>query len=255
MNTPAQTAEAFSELGVKKASAPAGNLLLLAVLAGSFIALAGVGSTIAVAAVNKFAGACVFPAGLAMVILAGSELFTGDNLMIVSLLERRITAGQMLRTLLIVYLGNLSGAVLIAGLVSVSGALDAWSDAVVSTAAAKSTLRFGPALVRGVLCNFLVCIAVWMAAGAKEPVSKIACVFFPIMLFVLCGYEHSIANMYFIPVGLWTAARSGLPAEGLTWAAFFLRNLLPVTLGNMIGGFAVGTGYWSVYLRRARQAA
>lgn len=253
MNTPAQIAGIFSELGAKKASASTKNLFLLAVLAGAFIALAGVGSTIAGAVVNKLAGACVFPAGLAMVILAGSELFTGDNLMIVSLLERRITAVQMLRTLLTVYLGNFIGAVLVAGLVSASGALDAYADAVVSTAAAKAALGFGPALMKGVLCNFLVCIAVWMAAGAKEPVSKIACVFFPVVLFVLCGFEHSVADMYFLPAGLWTAARHGMTAEGLTWGAFFLKNLLPVTLGNMIGGFAVGVSYWGVYLRKARQ--
>lgn len=252
MNTPSQIAQVFSDLGVSKANTPKGRALLLAGLAGMFIALAGVGSTIAGAVVNKFAGACVFPAGLAMVVIAGSELFTGDNLMIVSVLERRITAGQMLLTLLVVYFGNYLGAFLVALLASAGGTLDPWADAVVAAAAAKVSLSFGAALTRGILCNFLVCIAVWMAAAAKEPVGKILGVFFPIMVFVLCGYEHCVADMYYLPAGLLTAAKNGLTAEGLTWGAFFGKNLLPVTIGNMIGGFAVGLAYWAAYLRKAK---
>lgn len=252
MNTPSQIAQIFSDLGVSKASTPKGRMMLLAELAGMFIALAGVGSTIAGAAVNKLAGACVFPAGLAMVVVAGSELFTGDNLMIVSVLERRIRMGQMLLTLLVVYFGNYLGAFLVALLASVGGTLDPWADAVVAAATAKVSLSFGAALTRGILCNFLVCIAVWMAAAAKEPVGKILGVFFPIMVFVLCGYEHCVADMYYLPAGLLIAAKFGLTAEGLTWGAFFAKNLLPVTIGNMIGGFAVGLAYWAAYLRKAK---
>lgn len=255
MNSPAQIAGIFSELGVKKASTSIGKLFLLGIFAGAFIALAGVGSTIAGALVNKLAGACLFPAGLAMVILAGSELFTGDNLMIVSLLERKISLWQMVRTLVVVYLGNFAGALIVAALVTAGGVLDAFAEAAVSTAVAKASLSFGSALLKGILCNFLVCAAVWMATGAKEPVGKIVCVFLPIALFVICGYEHSVANMYFLPAGIWSAARHGLSAEGLGWSTFLLRNLLPVTLGNMIGGFALGIGYRFVYLRGTDRAS
>ena len=248
MNTPKEIARSFAELGVKKAGTPTGRLYLLAVLAGMFIAFAGVGSTIANVTVNRLAGACVFPAGLAMVVIAGSELFTGDNLMIVSLLEKRITFGKMLFVLLIVYLGNVAGAFLVALLAAVGGSLDAVSDAVISTAAAKASLGFGAALVRGIMCNVLVCIAVWMAAAAKEPAGKLAGLFFPIMVFVLCGYEHCVANMYYLPAGLLMSARTGAPA-GLTWGSAILGNLLPVTLGNMIGGMGVGVCYHAIYLR------
>ena len=249
MNSPKQIAEFFSGLGVTKAETPLRKMLLLSVLAGVFIALAGVGATIAGAVVNKFAGACVFPAGLAMVVIAGSELFTGDNLMIVSLLDKKITLGKMLLVLLVVYAGNFIGALLVASLAGLGGTLGSVREAVVSAAVSKASMGFGPAFVRGVLCNFLVCVAVWMAAAAKEPVGKIVGVFFPIMLFVLCGYEHCVANMYYLPAGILTAAQYGMAAEGLGWGSALLGNLLPVTLGNMVGGMGVGAVYWLVYRR------
>lgn len=252
MNTPKQIAEIFAGLGATKTETPTGRLWGLAVLAGMFIALAGVGSTVAGALVGKFAGACVFPAGLAMVVIAGSELFTGDNLMIVSLLEKRIGFGSMLRVLVIVYVGNYIGALLVALLASLGGTLDSVSEAVVSAAAAKVSLTFGAAFVRGILCNILVCVAVWMAAASKEPVGKILGVFFPIMVFVLCGYEHCVANMYYLPAGLLTGAKLGVPADGLTWGSMWLKNLIPVTLGNMVGGMGVGAMYWLAYLRKDR---
>ena len=253
MNAPSQIAAGFADLGVKKAGTPKGKLFLLAILAGMFIAFAGVGSTVAGAAVNRLAGACVFPAGLAMVVVAGSELFTGDNLMLVSLLERRITAGQMLLTLLIVYLGNFLGSWLVALLAVSGGTLGAFAENVVSAAVAKASLGFGEAVLRGVLCNILVCIAVWMGAAAKDVPGKILGLSFPIMVFVLSGYEHCVANMYYLPAGIFAAARYGIAAEGLTWGTYLLRNLLPVTLGNMLGGFAVGLAYWGAYLHKARQ--
>jgi len=249
MNTPKQIAEYFRELGVAKTEAPLQKTFLLAILAGMFIALAGVGSTIAGVVVNKFAAACVFPAGLAMVVVAGSELFTGNNLMIISLLEKKITLGRMLIVLLVVYIGNFIGALLVASLAGLGGTLGSVQEAVVSAAVSKANLGFGTAFVRGVLCNFLVCVAVWMAAAAKEPAGKILGVFFPIMLFVLCGYEHCVANMYYLPAGILTAAKYGIPAEGLGWGAAVLGNLLPVTLGNMVGGMGVGAVYWLVYRR------
>ena len=249
MNAPKEIAGVFSALGVAKAETKTSRLFLLAVLAGAFIALAGLGSTIANTLVNKLAGACVFPAGLAMVVVAGSELFTGDNLMIISVLDRKITLKRMLLVLLIVYIGNFYGAYLVVLISAAGGSFDAIQEAVVAAAVSKATLGFGAAFVRGVLCNFLVCIAVWMAAAAKEPVGKILGVFFPIMLFVLCGFEHSVANMYYLPAGLLTAVKFGIPAEGLTLGSAILGNLIPVTLGNMVGGMLVGVCYWGVYRR------
>ena len=252
MHTPAQIAQAFVESGVNKSKTPLPRLFLLAILAGIFIALAGVGSTLASSVAGKLAGTCVFPAGLAMVILAGSELFTGNNLMIISLLEKKVSSKKLLLVLLLVYLGNLFGAVLIALLASLGGILGSMSEAVVSTAANKASLGFLPALIRGVLCNLLVCVAVWMATAAKEPAGKILCVFFPIMVFVLCGYEHCVANMYYLPAGLLTAARSGISAAGLSLGSALL-NLLAVTLGNLLGGLSLGTLYWRIYLYKSKR--
>lgn len=254
MNAPKEVALGFAELGVKKAQTPKGKAFLLAILAGMFIAFAGVAATIGNAAAGKLAGACIFPAGLAMVVVAGSELFTGDNLMIVSLMEKKITAGQLIATLAVVYIGNLLGSILVAALASLGGSMNAVQEAVVSTAAAKVSMGFGEALVRGVMCNILVCIAVWMAAAAKTVPGKIIGLYMPIMVFVLCGYEHCVANMYYIPAGIFTAARYGLDAGGVTWGAFFLKNLLPVTLGNLIGGMGVGIVYRTIYLtEKAKQ--
>lgn len=249
MNTPAEIAAGFAALGEKKTDTAAGRLFLLAVLAGMFIAFAGVGSTIGSAAVNRLAGACVFPAGLAMVVVAGSELFTGDCLMIVSVLEKHITAGQMLKTLGIVYLGNLAGAVLTAAAAVFGGSADAFAQNIIATAAAKAALPFGGALLRGIACNILVCAAVWMAASAKDTAGKLVGLYLPIMLFVLCGFEHSVANMYYLPAGLFAAAKAGID-PGFTAGAALWRNLVPVTLGNMIGGMGFGAVYWRVYLKK-----
>ncbi len=185
-----------------------------------------------------------------MVVVAGSELFTGDNLMIVSLLERRISVLQFVRTLVIVYLGNFVGSWLVALLAVGGGSLSAFAENVVSAAAAKASLGFGEAILRGIACNILVCIAVWMAAASQTAAGKILCLYGPIMVFVLCGFEHCVANMYYLPAGIMAAARYGLTADGLTWGSALLKNLLPVTLGNMIGGFAVGLAYRTAYLKK-----
>ncbi len=249
MNAPTQIAAIFSDLGVTKANLPRGKAFLMAVLAGMFIAFAGVGATVGSAVVNRLAGACIFPAGLAMVVVAGSELFTGDNLMLVSLLEKKITAGQMLRTLLIVYAGNLVGSLFVALFAVYGGSVGAFAENIVSAAAAKASMHPVEMLFRGMLCNILVCIAVWMAAAAQTPGGKIVALYGPIMLFVLCGFEHCVANMYYLPAGILAASRYGIAAEGLSCGTALL-NLLLVTVGNMIGGFAVGHVYWEIYLRK-----
>ena len=257
MNAPVEIVHVYAAAGVKKTQMSAGKTVLLAMMAGAFIALAGVGATIAAVSVplpsvGKLVGACVFPAGLAMVLVAGSELFTGNNLLVLPLLRREITLGEMLRNWGLVYLGNLLGALLISVMVTYSGTFSLFDGgaaaAVVAAGKAKVSMTFVQAMLKGILCNFLVCIAVWMAFAATSLNGKIAAVFFPVMLFVLCGFEHSVADMYYVPAAILTAASYGLDGGMLGWDTFLLRCLLPVTLGNIIGGAGfVGTVYWAAY--------
>ena len=268
MLSPKETAERYVNIGRGKAALPIGRMLVLGMLAGAFIALAAVGANTALSTVTnpslgKLAAACVFPGGLAMVLLAGSELFTGNCLMVMPLLQGEIGWGGMVRNWLFVYIGNLLGSLLIVGLVAGGGQWGLFSGQLAVTtikvAAGKTALSFPAAFCLGVCCNFLVCIAVWISFAADSVGGKLAGLFFPIMLFVLAGFEHSVANMYYIPAGIVAAAdpayaalaaEAGVDASGLTWGAFFLRNLLPVTLGNIVGGsILVGCSYWYSFLR------
>ena len=253
MYSPAEIAERLVAAGEGKTRLSVIHMLLLGIFAGAFIALAGVAATFANVYVGKLAGACVFPCGLAMVVVAGSELFTGNSLIIISVLEKRSTILGMLKNWLFVYLGNLVGSLLVVILAVYGGVfsnLDV-ATALVTSAAGKVGLTFGDALLKGILCNFLVCIAVWMSFSTKTSEGKIFLVFFPIMAFVICGFEHSVANMFYLPGGILAAAKYGIAADGLTWGAAVLKNLVPVTLGNIIGGtFLVGCGYWAVYLKK-----
>ncbi len=253
MLAPKEIADTVVEVGKKKAKLSASKMILLGILAGMFIALAGVGATLGNVAGGKIAGACIFPAGLAMVVVAGSELFTGNNLMIIAFLKKKITLKELLKNWGLVFLGNLIGALIVAFLAVVGGVLDGVSDAVTTTAANKFNLDFIEAFVRGILCNFLVCIAVWMAFGAETVTGKIIAVFFPIMLFVLCGFEHSVADMFYGPAGIFMAIKNGVSVEGLNVGAFLFQNLLPVTLGNIVGGAGlVGGGYYLIYLKNKK---
>ncbi|MDL2258005.1 formate/nitrite transporter family protein [Eubacteriales bacterium OttesenSCG-928-K08] len=268
MNTPNEIAANYVGIGKKKAGSKASSLILLGILAGMFIAFAAVGANTASSVienpgVSKLVGALLFPAGLAMVLLAGSELFTGNNLIIITVLEKEIPFTKMLRNWGLVYIGNFIGAVLIAWLVNGSHQLSLFSNALagttINTATAKASLTFGDAFLRGVMCNFLVCIAVWMSFASKDVAGKVLGMYFPVMLFVLCGFEHSVANMYYVPAGLFALANPNYAAAAtantslLTWGNFFINNLLPVTLGNIVGGAGlVGGIYWFVYLRKSK---
>ncbi|MBO7664920.1 formate/nitrite transporter family protein [Candidatus Saccharibacteria bacterium] len=246
MLSPTEITKTAIQVGVGKAKLPWWKMLVLGIFAGMFIALAGVGATFGNVYGGKIAGACIFTAGLAMVVVAGSELFTGNNLMIMALFDRKIKLSQMLLNWLLVFIGNFIGAIFVTTVVVISGAFDAIPDAVVNTANAKVNLGFFEALLKGIMCNFLVCIAVWMAFSANTVSGKIMAVFLPVMLFVLCGFEHSIANMFFIPAGTLTGAIYNLPAPGFT--SFLLNNLTPVVIGNIIGGsLLVGCGYYVAY--------
>lgn len=248
MLTPTKITQKTIEVGQVKANLSAGKMLALGILAGAFIGLAGVGATLGSAyGDNKLIGACIFPIGLIMVVIAGSELFTGNNLMIMATLDRKIAWRKMFKNWLIVLIGNCLGAILVALMVVYSGVLDAVSSLVIETATIKSNLSFLEALFRGIFCNFLVCIAVWMAFAAKTVNGKILAIFPPIMLFVLCGFEHSIANMYYGPAGIFLAAKNNLFAE-LTLETFFIQNLIPVIIGNCLGGaIFVGCTYYLIY--------
>ena len=268
MFTPAEVAVNVIGIGKSKASTPSFKLFLLGIMAGMFIALAAVGANTVTgfftnAGAAKIVAASVFPAGLAMVLVAGSELFTGNCLIIVSVLEKEVRISQMLRNWVFVYVGNFVGAVIIALIIYGSGHFGLNSGGVavttVTVAAAKCSLTFGRAVLLGLLCNLLVCVAVWMSFAAKTVSGKIIGLFFPVMMFVLCGFEHSVANMYYIPAGLFAAESAEFAAAyggtianlgNLTWGNFFLNNLIPVTVGNILGGgLFVGVMYWSIYLK------
>ena len=266
MNSPAEIAKNYVPIGKGKTTMKASKLFILGILAGMFIAIAGVGASTAFvsigsASVAKLVGACVFPAGLTLVILAGSELFTGNCLIIISVLEKEATIVGMLRNWVIVYVGNFVGSILVAWGVSACHQLSlfdsALAGATINTAVAKCSMTFGDAFIKGIFCNFLVCLAVWLGFSSKTAAGKIAALFYPIMVFVLSGFEHSVANMFYAPAGLFAMgnpdylAKATADTAKLTWGAFFGKNLLPVTLGNIVGGaLFVGAVYWFVYLKK-----
>jgi len=268
---PEAIARKAEDLGVKKAHTDTPTLLALAVLAGAFIALGGLFATVAMAGggampygVTRLLGGLVFSLGLVLVVVGGAQLFTGDALMVMAWASRRLTTAEMLRVWTLVWLGNFVGALGTAVLVFLSGQYAFGHGAVGATAlyiaTAKSGLPVGQAFFLGILCNVLVCLAVWLALGARSVTDKIAAIVPPVAAFVAAGFEHCVANMYFVPLGLlierW--APESFRAE-LTQSfppidvAHFLVNLGAVTLGNWVGGaLLVGAMYWFIYLRPAR---
>ena len=272
MNTPAQIAENYVTIGKGKVDTPIAKMFMLAIMAGAFIALGGLGATtagvsIAEASVAKLVGACIFPGGLAMVLLAGAELFTGNCLLSIPLLQREITVFGMLKNWGVVYAGNFVGGLIVAAIAVFSHQASLFNNemavSMISAAAAKTSLSFGDAFLKGIACNFLVCIAVWLAFAAKTASGKIISLFLPVMIFVLCGFEHSVANMYYIGAGLFAmlnpdyllaATNAGIDVSGLNIENFLAANLLPVTLGNIVGGaICVGMVYWFVYLKGSKK--
>jgi formate/nitrite transporter len=270
--SPRTIAETVAEkVGVGKATSPWVSVLVLGVLAGAYIAFGGMlASTVTydLAATMgtgfaRFMAGSVFSLGLMLVVIAGAELFTGNNLMISSVMAGRIGMGTMLARWGLVYVANFIGAIILALLFAFSGlwktgdgALGAYA---VKVAYTKATLPFLDALLRGIGCNWLVCLAVWMALASRQTIGKIFAIYFPIMGFVALGFEHSVANMYFIPTGLLlrafmgVAAPQGVAPEALSVGSFLLGNLVPVTIGNIIGGgFFVGMGYWGAYMRSGK---
>jgi formate/nitrite transporter len=272
---PAAVAHRAESVGVTKAGMSSLDVFVLAVLAGAFIALGAAfattvgsgGSDLPYGVLRLLVG-LAFTLGLILVVVAGAELFTGNNLIVMAWASRRVSSGRLLVNWGIVYAGNFVGAFATALLVFLSKQYTFGGGQVgvtaLSIASAKTSLGFGQAIVLGLLCNALVCLAVWLTYGAHTTADKILAVIPPIAAFVALGFEHSVANMYFIPVALlietddaWADATTGVPdVSDLTWSSFVFDNLLPVTIGNVIGGaIMVGAVYWFVYLRTRRPAS
>ena len=270
---PVEIARKAEHIGAQKVRVDAVTLLALSVLAGAFIALGAMFATTVLAGaagvvpygLSRLIAGFVFCLGLILVVVGGAELFTGNTLMVMAWAAGKVRLTEMLRAWAIIYVGNFIGAIGTALLVFLSGqpmhANGQVASVAMRLATDKATLSFDHAFFLGILCNVLVCLAVWLALGARSTSDKVLAVLFPVSAFVVAGFEHSVANMYIIPLGLflkawgpaslWGEGMASLAShDGLTWAAF-LTSLVPVTLGNIIGGgVLVGGVYWFVYLRR-----
>lgn len=281
---PAEMAVRAEQIGIRKAEMPALPLFTLAVLAGAFISLGAIFATVVSAGsmvaagpdgavtltaglpygITRFLAGLVFCLGLILVIVGGAELFTGNNLIVMAWASGKVTSLALLRNWLIVYIGNFIGSISTAILMFFTKQYTFGGDAVGVTAlriaVTKVDYTFLQALALGILCNGLVCLAIWLTYSARSTLDKIVAIIFPISAFVAAGFEHSIANMYFIPYALFirmfdplyiAKVEHGIPnLNHLTWQSFFIKNLIPVTVGNIIGGtLLVAVVYWSIYLR------
>ena len=262
MLSPAEFVNFYAQVGAKKSTNSAVKLFLAAMLAGFFIGGGGLVSGVATYGLENSSAARVvsgllFPFGLIMVIITGAELFTGNCLITISLLEKKASPAGMVRNLVIVYLGNLVGALLLAAAVAFSGTFDnlALGVAAIRTAANKCSIPFGQAVVLGILCNILVCAGVMCSLCGKSLAGKAIGAFVPVSFFVIGGFEHCVANMYYIPAGLMAAgvpeyaqlaAEAGVELYTLTLGGFF-ANLIPVTIGNIIGGCGFGALIWACH--------
>ena len=269
---PAQIAALIETAGVAKAALPLHRMATLALLAGAFIGFGAAFWCIAMAGADpgfgpaRVLGGTVFALGLILVVVGGAELFTGNNLIVMAWAGRKVSTALLLKNWGIVYAGNFVGAVMTAVIMFLTTQYTFSGGAIglqaLSIANHKAGLAFIPALALGIMCNALVCLAVWMTYSARSTTDKILAIIFPIAAFIAAGFEHSVANMYYIPLALlmqafapasfWESIHK-TPADfpNLTLYNFFIGNLLPVTIGNIIGGAVmVGVVYWFVYLRK-----
>jgi formate/nitrite transporter len=277
---PADLSRKMAAIGLAKARLPMVNMFVLGILAGAYIGfgahcatVVSTGNALPYGLAKVLAGG-VFSVGLMLVVIAGAELFTGNNLMTVALCDGRISFLHMLRNWLVVYLGNLVGAVLLAFIVARSSGLLAGPVGGTALNIAFSKIDPQPLadlshnyafFFRAIGCNWLVCLAVMLATAAEDISGKIWAIFFPIMTFVAVGFEHCVANMYFIPAGIFAKSfdsalqASGLPPEqlaGVNWTSMWTGNLISVTLGNIVGGgIFAGALYWFVYIRASAKSS
>jgi formate/nitrite transporter len=268
---PAEMARRAELLGVRKAEMKLLSMLALAVLAGAFIRQGAAFAPPITAGtsgewpygVTRLLTGLVFCLGLILVIVGGAELFTGNNLIVMAWASKKVTTSAMLRNWIIVYLGNFIGSLGTALVIFLGKQYTFGGGAVGTTvltiANSKVHLDFIQAIALGIMCNAMVCLAVWMSYSARSVTDKILAIIFPISGFVAAGFEHSVANMYFIPIGLFIkqfdpafVAKTGLDVGELTWGTFLVNNLLPVTIGNIIGGAGlVAIVYWFIFLRES----
>ena len=265
---PPEMAKKAEAVGVTKAAMDGATTFALAVLAGAFIAVGAAFATNTLAGssdlpygVARLLGGVAFSLGLILVVVAGAELFTGNNLIVMAWASRRVSTVRLLRNWAIVYAGNFAGSVATAALLYASKQYEFGKGAVgetaLSIAATKTGYGFAQAIALGMLCNALVCMAVWLCYSARTTSDKILAIIPPITAFVAAGFEHSVANMFFLPFGLFVKSDSAFVAahkapdlSNVTWGDFLWSNLVPVTIGNVIGGSVmVGAIYWFVYLR------
>ncbi|MTI64336.1 formate/nitrite transporter family protein [Methylophaga sp.] len=270
--TPQQIAARVQQVGVTKITGDPLQVLALAILAGAFIALGAAFFTVVTYDTGSIAGGLlrllgglVFCLGLILVVVAGAELFTGNNLIVMAYVDGKVTLGQLLKNWLIVYLGNFIGAMGILLMIYLSGHWQTADGAVgakaIAIANSKVNLTWLEAFFRGILCNVLVCLALWLCFAGRTVVDKVLAILFPITAFVAMGFEHSVANMFFIPAGMLASQdpamlQAVMPVnlDNLTVSGFLWDNLLPVTLGNMLGGgLFVGLVYWFIYLRKNKE--
>lgn len=269
---PAQMVCRLEDTCAAKTSRDAIGLALLGLLAGFFIGLGAVFCTLVTTdtglgfGLGKLLGGLAFSLGLILVVVAGAELFTGNSLIVAPWLSTRVSGSALLRNWGIVYFANFAGALILVAVIyhAQFWALDGYKVGAnaLMIAAAKTSLGFGPALARGIMCNILVCLAVWMCFAARSVTEKILAIVFPITAFVACGFEHSIANMFFVPMGIAVAGQAEVvQAAGATASQIanvnvlgLVQNLIPVTIGNVIGGTSVGVVYWLIFLRKERGA-
>lgn len=273
---PGEIARRAEEIGVRKAGMDFMSTVTLSILAGAFIALGAIFSTTVISGLSvgygivRLLAGLSFSLGLVLVIVSGAELFTGNNLIVMAAASGKVSLGSLFRNWAIVYVGNFAGAVLTSLIVFISLQYTFGGGSVgltvLTIASAKCQLGFLQAVTLGVMCNVLVCLAVWLCLGARSIIEKIPLIVIPITAFVAAGFEHSIANMYFIPAGLWVKqygtnefwsgiGKSAAEYPALTWNGFLMDNLLPVTLGNIFGGAVmVGLVYWFIYLRPSHDA-
>jgi len=274
--TPAEVAGNACKAGATKGNAPFLNLALLSILAGVYIGFgANLATVVGADGGSKFLFGAVFSVGLMLVVIAGAELFTGNNMFLaISVFNGETTWGKLLYNWVVVFVFNFVGSILLVYIIfggsywigpNAEGAiaLTAVGTKALAIAKGKLTLTWGAAFLRAILCNWLVCLAVWMALTAKDTIGKIFAIFFPIMAFVTSGFEHSVANMFFIPMGITIAntapelaTKAGFDPTLFTYGNFFMNNLIPVTLGNIVGGAICVAGiYYLCYLRPAKAAA
>lgn len=274
---PDKMAVQAEDAGIIKANRSFSKTFVLAILAGAFISFGAIFATTVTAELTlspsftKLLGGLAFSLGLILIIVGGAELFTGNNLIVMAWANKRIKTTQVIRNWSIVFLGNLVGAISISVLMFYSLQYSSGTGSIgakaLSIAETKCSLGFVQAIILGIFCNILVCLAVWLCYSAKTTSGKILSILFPITAFVAIGFEHSIANMYFIPKALliksfangefWASINSSPEMyENITWGNFIVNNMIPVTIGNIIGGAGlVGLVYWYVYLKDNKSKA